>query len=194
MHNENDRGTNLILAEIHKGGDVPSRVAPLIIFSTVVSHFFGASVGREGAALQLGGSIGSFLGRIIRLDEKDRRVMIMCGMSAAFAALFGTPMAAAIFAIEVVQVGIMYYVALVPCIFAALVASNFSASMGINPEAFIIKDIPEITVLNMGRTVLFAIICAGVSVIFCMMLHNAGKYFRKYIKLSLIHISEPTRH
>ena len=151
LHNENDRGTNLILAEIHKGGDVPSRVAPLIIFSTVVSHFFGASVGREGAALQLGGSIGSFLGRIIRLDEKDRRVMIMCGMSAAFAALFGTPMAAAIFAIEVVQVGIMYYVALVPCIFAALVASNFSASMGINPEAFIIKDIPEITVLNMGQ-------------------------------------------
>lgn len=188
LHNENDRGTNLILAEIHKGGDVPSRVAPLIIFSTVVSHFFGASVGREGAALQLGGSIGSFLGRIIRLDEKDRRVMIMCGMSAAFAALFGTPMAAAIFAIEVVQVGIMYYVALVPCIFAALVASNFSASMGINPEAFIIKDIPKITVLNMGRTVLLAIICAGVSVIFCMMLHNAGKYFKKYIKNQYLRI------
>lgn len=84
LHNENDRGTNLILAEIHKGGDVPSRVAPLIIFSTVVSHFFGASVGREGAALQLGGSIGSFLGRIIRLDEKGndnvRHECCVCGI------------------------------------------------------------------------------------------------------------------
>ncbi len=188
LHNENDRGTNLILAEIHKGADVPSRVAPLIIFSTVVSHFFGASVGREGAALQLGGSLGSLLGKIIHLDEQDRKVMIMCGMSAAFAALFGTPMAAAIFAIEVVQVGIMYYAALVPCIFAALVASNFSASMGINPEAFVIKEIPDITILNMGRMVLLAIICAGVSVVFCMMLHNAGKYFKIYIKNQYLRI------
>lgn len=188
LHNENDTGTNLILAGIHSGGEVPSRVAPLIIFSTVVSHFFGASVGREGAALQLGGSLGNLLGKIVRLDEKDRRVMIMCGMSAAFAALFGTPMAAAIFAIEVVQVGIMYYAALVPCIFSALIASNFSASMGINPEAFTILEIPEITILNMGRTVLLAIICAGVSVVFCMMLHNAGKYFKKYIKNQYLRI------
>lgn len=188
LKNENDKGTNLILAGIHSGGDVPSRVAPLIIFSTVVSHLFGASVGREGAALQLGGSLGNMLGRIVRLDERDRKVMIMCGMSAAFAALFGTPMAAAIFAIEVVSVGMMYYAALVPCIFAALVASNFSAGMGIHPEEFVITAVPEVTVLNMGRTVLLAVICAGVSVIFCMLLHSSGKCFKKYFKNQYIRI------
>lgn len=178
----NDRGTNMILSAIHSGGAVPYRVAPLIIFATIVSHLFGASVGREGAALQLGGSLGNLLSRIVRLDEKDKKVMIMCGMSAAFAALFGTPMAAAIFALEVIHVGVMYYAALVPCIFSALIASMFSAGMGIHPEAFIIKAVPEAGIVSIGLTVILAVICAAVSVIFCMMLHGAGLFFRKYLK------------
>lgn len=184
----NDRGTNMILTAIHSGGAVPYRVAPLIIFATIVSHLFGASVGREGAALQLGGSLGNLLSRIVRLDEKDKKVMIMCGMSAAFAALFGTPMAAAIFSLEVIHVGVMYYAALVPCIFSALIASMFSAGMGIHPEAFVIKAIPQVGAVSMGKTVILAVICAAVSVVFCMMLHGTGIFFRKYFKNSYLRI------
>ncbi len=100
---------------IRSKDDVPLKSAPLIFISTALTHLTGGSAGREGAVIQLGGSIGNQLGRMLPLDEEDRHVMVMCGMSAAFAALFGTPMAAAVFALEVVSVGVMYYTALVPC-------------------------------------------------------------------------------
>ena len=88
---DNDTGTNLVISAIHSGDKVPFRMAPLIFVSTLITHLFGGSAGREGAALQMGGSIGSSIGRVFRFDEKDKHVMIMCGMSAAFSALFGTP-------------------------------------------------------------------------------------------------------
>ena len=120
-----DRGTNQVLSFIRSKDEVPFRAAPLIFISTILTHLAGGSAGREGAAIQLGGSIGNQLGRWIRLDEEDRHVIVMCGMSGAFAAVFGTPMAAAVFAMEVVSVGIMYYAALLPCVISALIASGF---------------------------------------------------------------------
>lgn len=111
---QEDRGTNQVLSTIRAEDDVPLRSAPLVFVATALTHLTGGSAGREGAAIQLGGSIGNQLGRWFRLDREDRHVMVMCGMSAAFAAVFGTPMAAAVFAMEVVSVGIMYYSALLP--------------------------------------------------------------------------------
>ena len=99
-----DRGTNLVLVAVRDAEPVRLRMAPLIFLSTVITHFVGGSSGREGAALQLGGSIAGRAARALRLDEKDQRVMVMCGMAAAFSALFGTPITAAVFAMEVVSV------------------------------------------------------------------------------------------
>ena len=96
---------------------------------------------------------------LMELDEEDRHVMVMCGMSAAFAALFGTPMAAAVFAMEVVSVGVMYYTALVPCIIASLIASGFAASMGINPEAFHVTSIPALTIESGIKMGIVALCC-----------------------------------
>ena len=100
---KNDKGTNMVLSTIHAETELPFKMAPLIFISTILTHLFGGSAGREGAALQLGGSIGNQLGRWFRFDEKDRRIVVMCGMSAAFAAIFGTPVAASIFAMEVLS-------------------------------------------------------------------------------------------
>lgn len=111
-------------------------MAPLIFISTLITHLFGGSAGREGAALQLGGSIGNGIGKLFHFDDKDKHIMIMCGMSACFSALFGTPMAAAIFSMEVVSVGIMYYAALVPCVISSLVAHGIAVSFGISQELF----------------------------------------------------------
>ena len=79
LRDEKDTGTNLVLSAIHSGDELPFRMAPLIFFSTLITHLFGGSAGREGAALQLGGSIGNGLGQLFHFDEKDKHIMIMCG-------------------------------------------------------------------------------------------------------------------
>ena len=129
---EKDQGTNLVLAAVREAEPLKLRTAPLIFLSTIVTHLVGGSAGREGAALQLGGSLAAWVGREIRLDAKDSRVMVMCGMSAAFSALFGTPLTAVCFSMEVVSVGVMYYAALVPCVVASLTALQVAQGFGLH--------------------------------------------------------------
>ena len=177
-----DGGTNLVLSNIHAREDLPWVMAPLIFVSTLLTHLCGGSAGREGAALQLGGSLGNLLGRFMKMDDQDRRVVVMCGMSAAFAAVFGTPMAAAIFALEVASIGVMYYVGLMPCVFSALIASRFSAGMGIHPEHFNVTLIPDFSLMTAGKTVVLAALCAGVATLLCVVLHRGGHLCKKLIK------------
>lgn len=177
-----DRGTNQVLAEIHARDEVSWKTAPLIFGATVLTHLCGGSAGREGAALQLGGSMGNGLGAVLQLDENDRRVAVMCGMSAAFAAVFGTPMAASVFALEVASVGVLYHAALMPCVFSALTASRFAAGMGINPERFRIPEIPAFTAVSGLKAVLLAALCAGVSVLLCVTLHRTALLLKNKIE------------
>ena len=185
---KNDKGTNLVLSTIHAQSEIPLRMAPLIFITTIITHIFGGSAGREGAALQLGGSIGNQLGRSLKLNDADKRVVVLCGMSAAFSALFGTPMAAAIFSLEVVSVGVMYYAALVPCVFSSLIATYFAKFFGIKETDFAVVEFPELTLVNALETVLLAIICAVVSILFIIILHTTGDLFRKYLKNPYIRI------
>lgn len=180
LHDEKDSGTNLVLSAIHSGEKIPLRMAPLIFLSTLLTHLGGGSAGREGAALQLGGSIGNSLGRLFRFDEKDQHVMIMCGMSAAFSALFGTPMAAAIFPMEIVSVGIMHYAALVPCVISSLVAHGIAEYFGASAHLFLVSDIPDFNVPHAVIIAFLAMLCALVSVLFCMMLHGAEWLYRYF--------------
>lgn len=182
FHDEKDTGTNLVISAIHSGDELPFRMAPLIFVSTLITHLFGGSAGREGAALQMGGSIGNALGRLFRFDEKDRHVMIMCGMSAAFSALFGTPMAAAIFPMEMVSVGVMYYIALVPCVISSLVAHGIAVSFGVSNELFLIGEIPAFGILSSVKISVLAILCALVSILFCVILHQTGHLYKKLFK------------
>ncbi len=181
LHDEKDTGTNLVLAAIHSGKHIPLKMAPLIFISTIMTHLFGGSAGREGAALQLGGSIGNTLGRLLKFDEKDQHIMIMCGMSAAFSALFGTPMAAAIFSMEVVSVGIMHYAALVPCVVSSLTAKGIATYFQVSSEQFLLTELPEFNLATAVTIAILAMLCAGVSTIFCIMLHNGEKLYKKYL-------------
>lgn len=182
LHDEKDTGTNLVLSAIHSGDELPFRMAPLIFISTLITHLFGGSAGREGAALQMGGSIGNTLGKLFRFDDKDKHIMIMCGMSAAFSALFGTPMAAAIFSMEIVSVGIMYYAALVPCVISSLIAHGIAYSFGVSNELFLITDIPTFGVMNAVKISGLAILCALVSILFCVALHQSEHLYKKFFQ------------
>ena len=185
---KNDKGTNMVLSSIHAEAEVPFRMAPLIFISTIITHLFGGSAGREGAALQLGGSIGQQLGKLFCFDEKDQRIVVMCGMSAAFSAIFGTPIAASIFSMEVVSVGVMYYAALVPCVFSSLVASKFANHMGIGPNVFKIRQMPLFEVVPSLKVIGLALCCAALSVVFCMALHFLGDFYRNKLKNPYIRI------
>lgn len=185
---KNDKGTNLVISTIHAQSDIPFKMAPLIFITTILTHLFGGSAGREGAALQLGGSIGNQLGRWFRLDDADKRVVILCGMSAAFSAVFGTPLAAAVFSMEVVSIGVMYYAALVPCAFSSLIATYFATNFGVRGEDFKFIEFPSLTFLNTFEIICLAVLCAGLSIVFCIMLHKTGDLFRKYLKNPYIRI------
>lgn len=176
-----DGGTNLVLESIQSGKEIPLRMTPLIFVSTVITQAFGGSAGREGAALQIGGSIGNFLGKLFKLNNEDQKVFIMSGMSAAFSALFGTPIAASIFSMEVVSVGIMQYSALVPCTISSLVSSAVAVRLGAVPEHFVVTDIIDFSTVTAIKTILLACLCAGVSVIFCILLKGVNKLLNNLI-------------
>ncbi len=182
LKDENDAGTNLILSAIHSGDNIPLRMAPLIFVSTLITHLFGGSAGREGAALQLGGSIGNGIGKLFHFKEKEQKLLIMCGMSAAFSAVFGTPLAAAIFAMEVVSVGIMQYSALLPCVLSSLIAHQIAVFFGAAPENFSVLNLPAFGMESALKIALLAVICAFVSILFCIMLHQSGHLFQKVLK------------
>ncbi|MEE3392909.1 MAG: chloride channel protein [Lachnospiraceae bacterium] len=179
LHYSKDRGTNLVLSSIHSEEPIPFRMAPLIFISTLITHFFGGSSGREGAALQIGGSIGSALGTLFKFDEKDQRIVVLSGMSAAFSVVFGTPLAAVIFSMEVASVGVMYYAALVPCAFASITAFELGKFFGVRPSAMILKDIPGFSAVPVIQIIILAILCAYLSAVFCMILHGTGDLLKK---------------
>lgn len=186
---EKDRGTNFILVAVRSNEPVTFRTAPLIFFSTVVTHLLGGSAGREGAALQLGGSIASSFARTWELNEKEARIMTMCGMAAGFSALFGTPLTSVVFAMEVITVGVMHYSAIVPCTIAALVASGMSQAMGIAPTAFTIANIPETIMFETGAlTIVLGIASALISILFCIVMEHTSHSYKKYIKNPMLRV------
>lgn len=179
FHEEGNRGTNMVIDAISSTEKVTLATGPLIFVSTVLTHIAGGSSGREGAALQLGGSLGNLFGNAIHLDEKDKKIAIMCGMSAVFSALFGTPVAAAIFPLEVISIGVLYYAALVPCIFSSFIGVGIARYLGIAGEHFTVLSIPVISVSSVGWIIFLSALCAGVSIVFCLMLHGAEHTYRK---------------
>ena len=164
------KGTNDVIASVHFGEQVPGLLVPVIFVSTVITHLCGGSAGREGAALQIGGGIGYQAGRLLRLGAKDLPLATLCGMSGVFAALFGTPLTATIFALEVISVGVLYYAGLLPCFTASLTGYYIALVMGVEPTRFTVA-MPALEWGTLGLTALLAVGCALVSILFCRGLH-----------------------
>lgn len=179
---KHDKGTNMVIASLRSEAQLPVQMAPLIFITTIITHFVGGSAGREGAALQLGGSLGDTFARFLHLREKDKRTLIISGMSAAFSAIFRTPVAAAIFAMEVGTVGTMQYSAIVPTVISSLTASYIAGKLGFPLARYEVYPVPELDAVTAGKTVLLGICCALLSILFCVVLHRAEHIFKHRIK------------
>lgn len=190
-HMLDDGGTNRVIKSIRTEKPLQFRMAPLIFIGTVVTHFFGGSAGREGAALQIGGSLGSTVGKAFHLNPKDMHIITMCGMSAVFSALFGTPITATIFSMEVISVGVLYYVAFIPCLFSSMVALHISHCLGINSssEAHILEKIPDLNLTSITQVMIIAGICAFISMLFCFTIHNTHTFFKKTFKNPFVRVA-----
>ncbi len=179
---DDDKGTNSILTSVRTAERVPILLAPVILIATAITHFFGGSAGREGAALQIGGSIGSFFARLLKLHSYSTCVLIMCGMSGLFSAVFGTPITAAIFALEVSSVGFMHYGALFPSLLSAVVAQSVAHLLGVEKTAFALANVPIFDAFSLLKVVGLALLAAILSVVFISAMHKTSDLMVKYVK------------
>ncbi len=186
-----DKGTNTVIVAVREEKEIPLVVGPLIFTATVLTHAFGGSTGREGAALQLGGSIGDFAASKLKLGSSDRRILIMCSMSAAFAALFGTPLAAAILPMEFVNIGMVYYTALVPCVFASLTAHAVSVRLHVHTLTipYEVEKVPALYSVAFSKAIIMGVACAAVGILFVLCLHYSGVFFKERIKNPYVRVT-----
>lgn len=168
---ESSKGMGLIFeAGNHARESIPKRLIPLGMFSTWLSHLFGASVGREGFAVQIGGTIGHWFGQ--KLSSHDsQKILLITGMAAGFSGLFQTPLAATFFAIEILMLGKIEYMALFPAMIAAFVASTTSHWLGLEKFTYNLHPHLQWTPLNFIKIVVVALCFGLVGRAFALGLH-----------------------
>ncbi len=173
--------TNTVFETVRDEKQVPFLLAPAVFVGTFITHLLGGSAGREGAALQIGGSIASLIGKIIHINERRKHILIMCGMSALFSALFGTPVGACIFAIEIASSGRLYTAALYPCCVSSVIAHFVATWLKVAPEHYEVGAIPELALAPVAFSAFVGIAAAVVSIVFCICMHKTHHLFKRVL-------------
>jgi H+/Cl- antiporter ClcA len=177
-----EAGNNLLLEEIHNPqATIPLRMAPLVLIGTTLAHLVGGSVGREGTALQMGAALADRVALMFQLGARDRRIVLMAGISGGFGSVFGTPLAGMLFGLEVLAFGKFRYDGLFPCAIAAIVGDRVTLAWGLHHTVYLIPEVPQLTILGL----LSAIVAGGLfgltARVFTQLTHRIGSYFKAKI-------------
>lgn len=186
---QSNKGTNEIIDATLDGHPVSPMVAPSIFLATAITHLFGGSAGREGAALQLGGSAASVLAKLFNLKEENRKVLVMAGMSAVFAGLFGTPLTATLFCMEFESVGTIFSPALLPCFLAAFIASRISLLLGVHAETYMLTEAFEMTLTNCWQYLLLAVLVSVLGIAMCWVFHQSEHFAAHHLPNPFVRIA-----
>lgn len=183
-----EKGNNLIIDEIHQpGGGVPARMAPIILFTTIITHLFGGSAGREGTAVQIGGSVAAMFGKWFKVEREDMRTVLIGGIAAGFGAVFGTPLTGAIFAIEVLALGKLEYKAILPALLASIIGDWAVGAWGVHHTIYHIDALDALTVstnlILIGKVIIASAFFGLVSYVFAAVVHQTKNLFLKFIKI-----------
>lgn len=177
------KGNNLLLEEIHEPKNtIPLKMVPLVLLGTIATHFFGGSAGREGTAVQMGGAIADQFTKLFRLAHHDRKILIITGISAGFASIFGTPLAGTVFGLEVFIIGKLYYEAILPSLLAAIIADYTCQAWHVKHTHYAISFVPKLTPEYFLYAILAGICFGLVGMIFAQATHFWDEFFKKYIK------------
>ncbi|HEX8605556.1 MAG TPA: voltage-gated chloride channel family protein [Pseudoduganella sp.] len=177
-----EAGNNLLIDEIHDPKNVvPLRMAPLVLVATVLSHLFGASVGREGTAVQMGGTLADQLTNLLRLEPVERRILLMAGISAGFASVFGTPLAGAIFGLEVLVIGRMRYDAIFPCVAAAILADQVGLAWGVHHTHYAVAAVPALSAWTVAAIVAAGMVFGLAGMLFAGATHRLAAFMKRHV-------------
>ncbi len=187
----NDRGMTTVMRSVRRGEGVPLVTVPLVFISTVLTHLFGGSAGREGAALQLGAGIGSKLGALLGFSPTDLRIMLLCSMAGTFSALFGTPLTAVFFSVEFLSVGVIYYSGIYSCIVSSVVALAVSRLLSVRHAVYHLPELPTLTLAELFGVLTLGVLLAILGIVFCVTLHAGEQLSRllfpwRYLRIFLL--------
>ncbi len=181
-------GTDRALESATGKTETPILLMPVIFAASVITHLFGGSAGKEGAALQLGSGASEIVSKLIKADEKVHTILTICGMAALFSAVFGTPVGACVFALEVAVIGKMNALAVFPSIVSSITAYFISTAMGVVPERFDVDVVPGFGISALIKTLGVAVIVSLAAGTFCDLLHGGEKLAAKIFKNPFLRI------
>ena len=181
-------GTDQVLNEADGKATLSAKLAPAVFFASLLSHLCGASVGKEGAALQLGGSSALFFSRKFKLSKEQEKTLVYCGMAGVFSSAFGTPLAAAAFALEVVLAGRICFSAALPTLITSVVSYFTAVLLGAHAERFTVSAVPTLSLSVVWKVLILALAAAAIGIVFCLCLKYLKLLFKKLFKNDFLRI------
>ncbi|MFT9057679.1 MAG: chloride channel protein [Ethanoligenens sp.] len=182
------KGNNLIIESVHQSTHVPLRMGLFTFVCTILTHLAGGSAGREGTAVQIGGTVANVLGDRFRLNHSNRRILVMAGISAGFGSVFGVPLAGAFFGMEMCFVGSLGYEALLPCFIASFTADYVTRALGIIHAEHVIHAVPAIGWYPVLIVVLASIVFGVLGRLFAVGIRALKLFYARLVSRPLLRV------